>query len=54
MDETKPHADTNIVQNQPLKSILNLLLYQAANSFCDHDEDKKYFSQNMLPNFRRN
>ena len=44
---TKPHADTNIVRNQPLKSILNLLLCQATNSFCDN-EDKEYFSNNML------
>ena len=46
--ETTPHADTDVVpHNQPLKSILNLLLYQATRSFCDN-EDKEYFSYNML------
>ena len=45
--ETRPHADTDIAHNQPLKSILNLLLYQATNRFCDN-EDKEYFSYNML------
>ena len=47
IDETKPHADTNIVHNQSFKSLLNLLLCQTANSFSDN-EDKEYFSQNML------
>ena len=45
--ETRPHTDPDIVHNQPLKSIFNLLLYQATNSFCDN-EDKEYFSYNML------
>ena len=49
INETKPHADTNIMHNQPLKSILNLLLCQATNSFCDN-EDKEYFTDNMLRN----
>ena len=47
INETKSHADTNIEHNQPLKSILNLLLCQATNSFCGN-EDKEYFSYNML------
>ena len=45
--ETRPHKDTDILHSQPLKSVLNLLLYQATNSFCDN-EDKEYFSYNML------
>ena len=47
IDETKAHADKNIVHNQPLQSIINLLLCEAANSFCEN-EDKEYFSHNML------
>ena len=47
--KTKPHvlADMDIVHNQPLKSELNLLLCQAAKSFCDKDE-REHFSHNML------
>ena len=45
--ETRPHTKTDILHNQPLKSILNLLLYQTTKSLCDN-EDKEYFSYNML------